>query len=214
MLLFHHPRRDSLVRRYWSQGETKEQAIFNIHEAVSLFLGACYEIGTLNQVLHDETITDPNHLADIGDSPEQPPATTPARFSEARANERPLLGVEGHLNMLHDENYKRLFAFPLMVEHLLRATEVRDALDEVDFDTLAKLSTEYVSDDLLKRHGDTVWRVRLRNRWVYLLVMLEFQSRDDRWMALRILTYTGLLYEELVRNGAPEAATRETPVVS
>ena len=30
----------------YSQGDTEEQAIFNIHEAVSLFLGTCYEIGT------------------------------------------------------------------------------------------------------------------------------------------------------------------------
>ena len=35
----------------YSQGDTKEQAIENIHEAVSLFLGTCYELGTLNQVL-------------------------------------------------------------------------------------------------------------------------------------------------------------------
>ena len=41
---------------------------------------------------------------------------------------------------------------------------------------------------------------------MYLLILLEFQSEDDRWMALRILTYTGLLYQELVRNEAPEVA--------
>ena len=37
----------------YSQGDTEEQAICNIHEAVSLFLGTCYEIGTLNQVLQE-----------------------------------------------------------------------------------------------------------------------------------------------------------------
>ena len=36
-------------------------------------------------------------------------------------------------------------------------------------------------------------------------MLLEFQSRDEPRMALRILTYTGLLYGELVRNGAVEA---------
>ncbi|MDE2904637.1 MAG: Rpn family recombination-promoting nuclease/putative transposase [Acidobacteriota bacterium] len=67
------------------------------------------------------------------------------------------------------------------------------------------MSAEYVSDALLKRHGDAVWRVRQRGRWVYLMVLLEFQSRDEPRMALRILTYTGLLYEELVRNRAVAA---------
>ena len=115
--------------------------------------------------------------------------------------------------MLHDENYKRLFASKLMVEHLLRACLPDDLLAAADFSELGELSTEYVSDELRKRHGDTVWRLRLGERWVYLLILLEFQSEDDRWMALRILTYTGLLYQELVRNEAPEVADGRLPPV-
>ena len=106
---------------------------------------------------------------------------------------------------MHDETYKKLFAFPRLVEDLLRGFVAGPRVDDIDFSTLQKLSAEYVSDELLKRHGDAVWRVRLRGRWVYLVVLLEFQSRDEPRMALRILTYTGLLYEELVRNRAVEA---------
>ena len=106
---------------------------------------------------------------------------------------------------MHDETYKRLFAFPRMVEDLLRGFVAGPRADDIDFSTLQKLSSEYVSDELLKRHGDAVWQVRLRGRWLYLVVMLEFQSRDEPWMALRILTYTGLMYEELVRNGKVKA---------
>ena len=62
--------------------------------------------------------------------------------------------------MQHDENYKRLFAFRLMVEHLLRACLPGDRLAAADFSTLRKLSAEYISDELLRRHGDTVWRLR------------------------------------------------------
>ena len=104
---------------------------------------------------------------------------------------------------MHDETYKKVFAFPRMVEDLLRGFVDDPEPDELDFSTLEKLSAEYVSADLLKRHGDNVWRVRLRGRRrsLYVLVLLEFQSQDDSWMALRILTYTGLLYEELIRNG-------------
>ena len=109
---------------------------------------------------------------------------------------------------MHDETYKKLFAFPRMVEDLLRGFVAGPRVDDVDFSTLQKLSAEYVSDELLKRHGDAVWRVRLRGRWLYLVVLLEFQSRDEPRMALRILTYTGLLYEELVRNRAVAAGER------
>ena len=104
----------------------------------------------------------------------------------------------------YDEQYKQLFAFPRMVEDLLRAF-VGDQLGASDFSTLRKLSSDYVSDELLKRRGDTVWRLRMGDGWACLLLLLEFQSRDDHYMALRILSYTSLLYQELVRNKAPEA---------
>ena len=73
-----------------------------------------------------------------------------------------------------------------------------DLLAAADFSRMRKLSTEYISDELRKRHGDNdTGRLRLGARWVYLLVLLEFQSEDDPWMALRIHTYTGLLYQEV-----------------
>ena len=115
--------------------------------------------------------------------------------------------------MRHDENYKRLFASPLMVQDVLRACLPAHRLATADFSSLGKLSPEYVSDSLRKRHGDTVWHLRLGRRRVFLLVLLEFQSRDDHWMALRILTYSGLLYQELVRSRAPAVAGERLPAL-
>ena len=114
----------------------------------------------------------------------------------------------GYAGPMQDPNYKRLFSFPRMVEDLLRGFLPGDWLDELDFSTLQKLPAEYVSDELLKRHGDCVWRLRRRGEWLYLLVLLEFQSTDEPRMALRILTYTSLLYQELVRNDALDAGGR------
>ncbi|WP_428996468.1 Rpn family recombination-promoting nuclease/putative transposase, partial [Pseudomonas aeruginosa] len=50
------------------------------------------------------------------------------------------------------------------------------------------------------RHNDLLWRVRLDNdHWIYLYLLLEFQSTDDYWMAIRLMTYIGLLYQDLAR---------------
>ena len=114
---------------------------------------------------------------------------------------------------MQDPNYKCLFSFPRMVEDLLRAFLPAEVLAELDFSPLDKLPAEYVSDELLQRHGDCVWRLRWRGGWLYLLVLLEFQSAEEPRMALRILTYTSLLYQELVCNGALDARGRLPPVL-
>ena len=114
---------------------------------------------------------------------------------------------------MHDEHYKRLFAFPRMVEDLPRGFVAGDWIDEFDFSTLQKLSAEYVSDEHRTRLGDMVWRVRHRGAWLHVLVLLEFQSTDDPDMALRILEYTALLYRELARNDALGPDRRRPPVL-
>ena len=70
---------------------------------------------------------------------------------------------------------------------------------ELDLDSLTPLPASYVSHDLRQRHGDLVWRVRFQDhRWLYVVLLLEFQSAVDRSMAVRMLTYTGLLYQKLI----------------
>ena len=46
-----------------------------------------------------------------------------------------------------------------------------------------------------------LWRVRWGERWLYVYLLLEFQSTVDRLMAVRLLTYVGLLYQDLAAAG-------------
>ena len=107
---------------------------------------------------------------------------------------------------MHDQHYRRLFAFPRLVEDLLRGFVGGDWLEDVDFSTLGKLSADYVSEERRARRGDTVWRVRRRDAWLHVLVLLEFRSTDDPDMALRILEYTALDQRQLFcrRIAAPD----------
>ena len=115
---------------------------------------------------------------------------------------------------MHDAAYKGLFSHRRMVEDLLRGFAAPEWIDAFDFSTLEKLPAEYVSDDLRQRHGDVVWRVRFhKETWLYLLVMLEFQSTVDPYMAVRTLVYTGLLYQDLIRRDALGPDGRLPPVL-
>jgi predicted transposase YdaD len=102
----------------------------------------------------------------------------------------------------HDRGYKLLFSDPTLVEELLRGFLPGAWIDQLDFATLEKMGASFVSADLRERHSDLIWRVRLRGEeigWVYVYLLLEFQSTVDSFMAVRLLTYAGLLLEEIIR---------------
>ncbi|OIO91164.1 MAG: hypothetical protein AUK03_11725 [Anaerolineae bacterium CG2_30_64_16] len=131
--------------------------------------------------------------------------------------------------MEYDASYKDLFSHPQMVADLLRGFIVEPWVQEVDFTTLEKVSGSYVSDDLRTREDDPstgpstdsgrssgqglVWRVRLRDGWLYVYLLLEFQSSVDPFMAVRVLTYVGLLYQDLIRRRELAPGGRLPPVV-
>src|SRR5690625_2865899 len=80
----------------------------------------------------------------------------------------------------HDHSYKLLFSHPEMVADLIRGFVREDWVEQVDFDTLEKVSGSFVTDNLLGREDDLIWRVRWRGQWLYVYLLLEFQSTVDR----------------------------------
>ena len=113
----------------------------------------------------------------------------------------------------HDASYKQIFSNPDMVASLLRDFVSEDFISELDFSTLEQCSGSYVTDDLRERHDDVVWRLRWNDSWCYLYVVLEFQSSPDPWMAVRILAYTALLWQDLIKSGTVHDGATLPPVL-
>ena len=99
----------------------------------------------------------------------------------------------------HDHGYKRLFSHPVMIADLLRGYVKDPWVEQLDLQTLERMNASYVRSDLRERADDMVWRVRWRDEktFMYVYLLLEFQSTSERFMALRILNYLALLYEDL-----------------
>ena len=116
----------------------------------------------------------------------------------------------------HDGVYKLLFAHARVVIDLLRGFVREPWVGQLDFATLERVSGDFMSLDLRNRHNDVVWRLHWQRPGsaptpVYLL--LEFQSRPDRFMAVRLLTYLCLLYEDIIRNRALTSSGKLPPVL-
>lgn len=113
-----------------------------------------------------------------------------------------------------DHAYKLLFSHAEMVRDLLEGFVKEEWLSELDYGSLEKVGSSYVSDDLRERSDDVVWRVRWGEGWIYVYLLLEFQSTVEAYMAVRILTYVGLLYQDLIRTRQLSADGQLPPVLA
>ena len=101
----------------------------------------------------------------------------------------------------HDTSYRLLFSHAEMVRDLLTGFVPESWIAELDLNSLEKMN------------NDAIWRVRWGQEWIYIYLLLEFQSTVDRFMPVRILTYTGLLYQDLVRRQELDNSRKLPPVL-
>ncbi len=100
----------------------------------------------------------------------------------------------------HDALYHRFFSDPAIVAQLLREFAAGPWLEGLDLDGLERLNATFHGDAGTRRESDLIWRIPRRDGGdAYVMLLLEFQSTPDPWMALRLLVYAGLLWQHLVR---------------
>ena len=99
----------------------------------------------------------------------------------------------------HDGLYRRLFDHPDMVAQLFHEFRRRPLARRPRSRWHDARNAAFHAATGDRREGDMVWRIPRRDGGdTYLLLLLEFQSTSDRWMALRVLVYAGLLWQHLV----------------
>ncbi|MCP3960544.1 MAG: Rpn family recombination-promoting nuclease/putative transposase [bacterium] len=115
----------------------------------------------------------------------------------------------------HDGSYRRLFSHARMVRDLIERYVAPPWMDRLDFETLEMVPAHYVSEELEQRESDVVWRLRYgpEGDWFYVYILIEFQSEVLRFMAIRVLTYVMLLYEDLIRKKRWTSSRKLPPVV-
>ncbi|WP_158047645.1 Rpn family recombination-promoting nuclease/putative transposase [Skermanella pratensis] len=99
-----------------------------------------------------------------------------------------------------DSLYHRLFSHPSMVEQLIRGFVPEEVAAGLDFTRMERVNAKFHARDGRRREGDLIWRVpTLSGEVVHIYLMLEFQSRTDWWMAIRVMVYVGLLWQQLIQ---------------
>ena len=123
----------------------------------------------------------------------------------------------------HDGGYKSLFAHARMVEDLLRGFVHEPWIDDLDFSSLERCEGSYVSEKFRRFEQDMVWRIQWKRSrtdaarseppGLYVYLLLEFQSQVDGFMALRMLTYLSLFYQDLMKRRELTPSGKLPPVL-
>ncbi|MEO5334534.1 MAG: Rpn family recombination-promoting nuclease/putative transposase, partial [Magnetococcus sp. YQC-5] len=99
----------------------------------------------------------------------------------------------------HDDLYHRLYSHPKLVADMMRHFVKEPWVADLDFDHMKRVNAKFHVRGLRRREGDLIWRIPTRSKTpIYLLTLLEFQSKSERWMVIRIVVYICLLWLQLL----------------
>lgn len=120
----------------------------------------------------------------------------------------------------HDATQRKLFAHREMLKMLVTGFLPAELLAELalDLDNAEQLKDTFVSESLLIREADVVWKIPRHVTAappLYICLLLEFQSSIDLMMPVRVLQYVSLIYESLAHRdtGSRPGARSLLPVL-
>jgi predicted transposase YdaD len=98
----------------------------------------------------------------------------------------------------HDRGYRTLFTNVELVQQLLESFVHESWVKDIDFSQASLFDTSIISPVYQKTESDVIWRLPLYSgSEIYLLLLLEFQSKVDPFMAFRMLQYIIQIYHSL-----------------
>lgn len=114
----------------------------------------------------------------------------------------------------HDLSYRLFFAHRRMIQDLLREIVGERWVERIDLGSGEQVDASFVSPRHENRESDVIWQFRRKDGGepVYVYILLEFQSRPDPSMPVRLMGYVSLFYQRLMA-GQPAAGWRKLPLV-
>ncbi len=99
----------------------------------------------------------------------------------------------------HDESYKLAFTHKELIRELLQHFVPPELVAHLRLDKIDKIDAAFVSLELTRRDADMIWEIPYDDGSgsLYVYLMLEFQSKVDPFMTLRMGRYVNLLQEGL-----------------
>jgi predicted transposase YdaD len=86
-------------------------------------------------------------------------------------------------------------------------------VDTLEVGSLEKFCRNYVPDNLRSQEGDVIWRIKCQDTWLYVYLLIEFQSTADSFISLRLMSYVSLLSQDLIKSQKFKKRQKLPPVL-
>ncbi|MDR1283677.1 MAG: Rpn family recombination-promoting nuclease/putative transposase [Opitutaceae bacterium] len=138
-------------------------------------------------------------------SPDEPsPAPHPAPSAAADA---PSPATKAAGNGDHDRIFRHAFSLPAVARQFLRTWLPPELVAQADWHTLTVTRISGIGDTLAERREDVVYRIKVDGRDVHFYVLMEHQTKTEKFMARRILEEILLIWRQDEHDRAEEAKT-------
>ena len=115
---------------------------------------------------------------------------------------KPVKKQEDKEYQFQDKTWRKFFSHPDMLKELLEGYIAEEFIGEINFEKIQKLNNTYVTKKFKKRETDLIVKLlTYKEVETYIYLLLEFQSTVDKYMALRLLNYITLFYQDLIDQG-------------
>jgi predicted transposase/invertase (TIGR01784 family) len=99
---------------------------------------------------------------------------------------------------VHDLGYSLLFSNKVIFRQLLETFVKEPWVSEIDFENIEKLNKTFISKKHRKHESDLIYKVKLKDQIAYIVILMEFQSTVQPFMAVRVLHYMMSFYLDLI----------------
>lgn len=114
----------------------------------------------------------------------------------------------------HDLSYRQFFSHRRMIQDLLREIVGERWVERIDLASGELVKTSFISPKHENRESDVIWKFERLDgaEPIFVYILMEFQSRPDPSMPVRLMTYVGLFYQNLL-SSQPVSKWRKLPPV-
>ena len=94
-----------------------------------------------------------------------------------------------------DKFFGRLFLDKEIIREFLIYLVDDDFVEHLDFKTLSREDRRGLQNYHKDKTTDVLWKIRYKEQYIYIGILIEVQSSNDNTMPIRFLDYIGLYYE-------------------